>query len=416
MRADYFLARMRAQEAWRGRATLNLLPSENVMSPAARALMASDFGHRYTLPFRPGRVVHGSSGGNAYGGTKFTDDVQAKAEQLAAEVFEGKESTLAPLSGHLAAELAVASVCKQGDMLVAIDRHQGGYDGYAAPYLPELLGLRSASLPFDPATWNVRMEEAAHFIRSEQPSLVVLGASFILFPYPIAPLREACNDVGAVLGYDGSHVLGLIGGKVFQRPLREGADLLFGSTHKSFFGPQGGVLIAHERDRIERAIDQGTWKVLDNLHWHRIAATGHALLELRRYGAQYARMIVSNSKALGRALEAEGFPLRFSELGFTESHQLLIDTARLVELFGLTPVELSQRLERSDIVTDAVGRLGTSELTRWGFQPKEMGEVATLLVAAARGRKVRVDVARLRRGRKLRYTLGPKTLPAALRG
>src|SRR3989442_7063006 len=90
---------------------------------------------------------------------------------------------------------------------------------------------------------NIDVEKARGLIEDEKPSLVVFGQSFFLFPHPVKELADACNKAGSRLVYDGSHVLGLIAGGEFQRPLQEGAELLLGSTHKSLFGPQAGIIV-----------------------------------------------------------------------------------------------------------------------------------------------------------------------------
>src|SRR5206468_7737240 len=126
--------------------------------------------------------------------------------------------------------------------------------------------------------------EAANRIIAGKPKLVLLGGSFIVFPHNLRALRKACDEVGALLAYDGSHVLGLIAGGQFQDPLREGADVLFGSTHKSFFGPQGGLGVTDRDDLFATMVDRFPWRVGVNSHWNRIAATAHALLETKQFG------------------------------------------------------------------------------------------------------------------------------------
>src|SRR5438445_10385326 len=90
---------------------------------------------------------------------------------------------------------------------------------------------------------NIDVDKARGLIEDEKPSLVVFGQSFFLFPHPVKELAEACNAAGSRVVYDGSHVLGLIAGGEFQRPLQEGAELLLGSTHKSLFGLEVGVIV-----------------------------------------------------------------------------------------------------------------------------------------------------------------------------
>ena len=393
---------VRAHEAWRLGEAINLQPSENVMSEPARALLASDLAHRYTLPdaFNPSGGL-----GNAYRGTRYTDAVEALGEDVARRVFSSAEASLKPLSGHLAGFLLLQAACRRGDRVMLVHAKHGGYDGYMPGYLPEYLGLEVDFLPFDEASWNVDPRAAADAILGRHPRLVLLGASFLLFPYNLRWLRGACDDVGAVLGYDASHVLGLVAGGAFQRPMIEGVDVLSASTHKSFPGPQGGLLLANRTDVYDRALAGIMWRIQDNAHWHRIAATAQVLLEMRAFGEAYATQVVANARALGRQLDKWGFPVKFAGHGYTSSHQIAYDRTALKERWGLTPHAFADRLERNNLIVDAVGRLGTAEVTRMGATEEDIQGIAGLIVRAAKGEDVRPEVAEVRSGLRLSYVL-----------
>ncbi len=391
----------RRHETWRLDGCLNLLPSENVTSPEVRSLLASDFGHRYTLPIQSS--VRGDYVENAYRGTRYTDQMEALGDDLAKRIFHGRHATLKPLSGHIAGLIMLLAACRRGDLVAVLHPDHGGYDGYSDAYIPDLLGLQVAYLPFDGATWSIRTEEAVALIEERRPTLVVLGQSFFPFPYDMAPLVRACRSVSARLGYDASHVLGLVAGGQFQDPLVEGADVLVGSTHKSLFGPQGGLLVTND-DELWAGVGRNlVWRTLDNAHWNRIAALTRALEESRRFGSSYARQVVSNTQTLASALNGHGFPLRFADLGFSRSHQLMIDTARMKSDHGLTPNDFAVRCEASAIMIDAVGRLGTNELTRMGAKGRQMKATAELLVGVLKGHRVASKARALRASLSMAY-------------
>ena len=380
-------------DAWRGR-TINLIPSENVTSPQVRAILGSDLGHRYTLPW--GKDFHGYVIENSYRGTRYLDEIEVLGERLAREVFKAEYATLKPLSGHLAGMLVLSTLCARGDSILVLDSRVGGYDGYMPEYLPEMLGLRADFLPFDESEWTVDTEAAAAAIETTRPKLVLIGGSFIVFPHNLRRLRKACDSVGAVLAYDGSHVLGLIAGGQFQDPLREGADVLFGSTHKSFFGPQGGLLLTNRGDLFTQMVEHFTWRVADNAHWNRIAATAQALLETRAFGRDYARQVVRNAQALGRELDKRDVPVKFAHRGYTKSHQVHILEAGLIKRWNVNPNDWSVALERNDIIVDSVARVGTNEVTRMGAKERHMETLADLIARATKGEDVREAVAALR--------------------
>ena len=393
-------------ERWRADSCVNLQPSENLLSPQVKRALGSDLAGRYTLPWKGD--IHGSVVDNAYGGTRYLDEIEAFGEGLAREVFGAAHATLKPLSGHIAGMLMLLSTCRRKDRVLVVDAKHGGYDGYMPPYIPDVLGLdlKVDFLPFREDAWTVDTAKAARKIRSVKPRLVVLGASFLLFPYEIPPLREAADAVGAVLGYDGSHVLGLVAGGAFQRPLQEGADILVGSTHKSMPGPQGGLFLTNRDDVFERFKDNLTWRVMDNAHWNRIAGVAQALLEMKHFGAAYAKAVVENARTLARALDEEGFPVKYRDLGYTRSHQIHLDEVRLREGWGLTPNEFSVRCGRNNLIVDAVARLGSQEVTRMGAGAEDMREIAGLTARAAKGDDVTAAVKSVRSRLRLSYCFG----------
>jgi glycine hydroxymethyltransferase len=186
-------------------------------------------------------------------------------------------------------------------------------------------------------------------------------------------LTEAVDEIGAHVGYDGSHVLGLIAGGKFQDPLREGAHALYGSTHKTFFGPQGGIILA-DREHGETIQKRIHPEFVDNAHWNRIAALTLALAEMKTYGKQYAGQVVQNAQTLAKALAEKGFPVACPQLGYTRSHQLLLDYGGFE-----TGGAVARKLEKANIIVDRGVRLGVCEATRKGMKEYEMGRIAVFM-------------------------------------
>jgi glycine hydroxymethyltransferase len=378
---DEVLSLVKKHEQWRGKQCLNLIPSENIMSPTARRLLSSELTHRYTARDR------------FYMGTRFTDAIEQHGEKLARELFKAETADLRPLSGHIADMIVLANYTKPGDKLMCISPENGGYPGMWKEGLAGLLRLKPYSLPFSKDDWNIKTEEATEAIQRVKPKIIILGASLILFPYKVNQLVKIARENGAFIGFDGSHVLGLIAGKQFQDPLAEGANALFGSTHKSFFGPQGGIILA-DKEHGERLKQKIYPAFVDNAHWNRIAALTYTLAEMKKFGKAYAKQVVCNAQALARALNDFGFPVICKHLGFTSSHQLILEygdpkRARAV----------AEKLQNSNIITDSVIRIGTCETTRRGMKEKEMLTIAELLkrtvIDEEQARSVKKDVARL---------------------
>ncbi|MGI0130201.1 MAG: serine hydroxymethyltransferase [Thermoplasmata archaeon] len=396
-------ALVRSHDRWRGREVFNLLASENVISPTARRYLSSDLAGRYTLPVTV--PFEGETIDNSYTGTRYTDQIETLANAAAARLFHGRYATTRPLSGHIAALSALVPLLPPKSRILAIAPNEGGYDGYAPGFIPAVLGYTVRPLPADGSGHRVDAGTAVDTIRRERPHAVVLGQSFFLFPYPLREIAEAAHAENALVFYDASHVLGLIAGGQFQDPLREGADVLFGSTHKSFPGPQGGLLVTDREDLFRQLDPALVWRVFDNAHWHRIAALAQTLLELERCGVEYATTVVEDARALGRALSELGLPLVGAEDGFTRSHQLHLDRAALRTVADVTPGVLARRLERQRLLIDLVARIGTAEVARLGLTPAEMPRLAELLVRGGlRRERVGAEVLAWRRTfRTLRF-------------
>jgi len=397
---SHILPLVEKHEKWRTDETINLQPSENILSPAVKEALGSDLAGRYSLPING--EIHGSFVGNAYGGTRYSAEIEERTERLAQEVFGAKYSDVRPLSGHIAAMTVLAVLLKKGDGIMAIDAEQGGYDGYLQEYMSGMLGLEYSPIPFDEERMRVRTEEFLEDIRKKRPAAVVLGSSYIPFPYDLKAVRDGCSD--CLLFYDASHVLGLIAGGRFQPDALKHCDVVYGSTHKTFFGPQGGLILSNREDLMEHIRKRSIWLTYDNTHMHRIAGLGIALEEMKLWGRDYADSVVENSKALAKALDERGIPVRLGP-EYSESHQILLDTEKLREM-GIDTAFFSSRLEEQNIITDAVGRLGTQEVARIGMREEDMETIAELLSRAAlNGENVKGDVIRIRRRFGLKYIL-----------
>lgn len=348
-------------EEWRGQRCINLIPSENVTSPQVRSLLSSDLTHRYTSPDR------------FYMGTRFVDEIEALGEEIAKDLFGAEIADLSPLSGHVADLIFTSSFMKQGDTLMCLSAEDGGYPGLWEEGLPRILGFKVEAFPFSKKDMNIDTKKAVQSIVRIKPEVVILGASLILFPHPVREVAEAAKQVGAHMGFDGSHVMGLIGGGKFQSPLQEGASVLFGSTHKTLFGPQGGIILADEehgeiiKDRIHPAL-------VDNAHWNRIAALTLALAEMKEFGDAYAGQIIRNSQTLAKFLDDCGLPVLGSHLGYTKSHQVLLDYGGYKR-----GREVAERLQKANIIADCGVRLGTCEVTRRGMKEEEMEKIGELI-------------------------------------
>jgi glycine hydroxymethyltransferase len=357
---------VRDHEEWRVKECLNLIPSENRGSDHMRSMLTTDLGNRYSAPDK------------FYRGTRFIDELQTLSEEVARKVFNARYADVRPLSGHTADMAVLLSLTEMGDKIMSVSPDNGGYAGITHLGLGRLLKLENLYFPYDDDAVNVKVKESISAIRSQKPKVVFFGSSFIPFPHPTKQLADVASGICV---YDGSHVLGLIAGGAFQDPLREGCSLLIGSTHKSLPGPQGGIILSNNEDVFKAVSNKIHPGIVDNIHLNRVAALTVSLLEMMQFGKSYAQAVIKNSQALAKALVASGVNVRGAPFGYTKSHQVLLgyDASRL----GF----YSAKLEQANIIIDNGGRIGTSELTRLGYDAAEMEEVAELICFTILGKK-----------------------------
>jgi glycine hydroxymethyltransferase len=366
---------------------LPMIASENLISPAARKLMVCDFMDRY---------AEGLPGERYYQGNKYVDEVEIKCTELAKELFKVPYADVRPISGTNANQAVLFGMIKPTRTITVPDVSAGAHISSAEFGSVGFRGLRDYSYPWDLENMNIDIDASNKLIRNKRPELALFGMSVFLFPTPIKELMDALNEVEAIVWYDGAHVLGLIGGGQFQDPMREGADIITGSTHKTLPGPQRGIILCEPKSKgmkpakMMRKLTFGVFPgVLSNHHLHTMAALSISLAEHLKYGEDYAKQIIKNAKALAQALYERDFKVMCEHLNFTESHTVLMDVkplggaAKLVDDLETANIITNKNLMPWDHVDDALNpsgiRLGTQELTRVGMKESEMVDVAEFL-------------------------------------
>ena len=364
---------------------LGMIASENIISPLVRKAVNSDL---------HGRYAEGLPGKRYYQGCLEFDTIEAEGIALAKDVFNAPFVNIQSTSGTVSNMAALKALAKPGDQITAVSTADGGHISHARMGAVGVRDLNLATYPWDEDRMEPDVDASVKLIREVEPKVALIGQSVFLFPTPLREIADAAHEVGATVMYDGAHVLGLIAGGVFQDPLREGADVMTGSSHKTFPGPQGGFVIASSEDpavhrRLNTAVFPG---VCSSYHLHHVAGKAVALAEFKAFGQAYARDTVRNAQAFASALAAEGFDVLAEERGYTASHQVLTRHGPLDSGAG---AKAAQTLEDAGIITNmnmlpgdtkALSpsglRLGVQELTRVGFTPDEMVDVARLFARA----------------------------------
>src|SRR5512136_677849 len=339
-------------EHYRDVECINLIASEGLKSPAVKQMLnlSSDLEGRYA---EGENDLEGHVKKRYYQGQKFMSLIENYATDLMKNLFKCTWSDLRLVSGthaNLATFKGLSTASKNKKMVVtplSCGAHiSHDYAGLAG----SVLGLENINHVYNFEEFNIDPDKSAHVIRAAKPGIVTFGGSLFLFPHPIKELKEVCEEVGAFVAYDASHVLGLIAGGVFQDPLSEGADFITSSTHKTFPGPQGGVIMGSpDTPAKERAVKKIQFAIFplsaSNTHLGRLPALGMAALEMKVFGAELAKQIVKNAQTAGQYLCENGVKVLCSSKGFTKSHQIAVD----VQDFG-GGKKIAQDLEDANIV------------------------------------------------------------------
>ncbi len=396
----------RAHNRWR-RETINLIASENVMSPLAEAVYLNDMMHRY---------AEGKPRKRYYQGLRYVDVVEELVMRYMGELLGGAFIEPRPVSGTIANATVFRALAEcpsnSGRPKALIAPVQAGaHVSHTKFGTLGALCIEHIELPYDAENMNVDVDRAVRMIEEVKPVFVVLGGSLYLFPHPVREIADAAHSVGARLVYDAAHVLGLIVGKRWRNPLDHGADYMTASTHKTFPGPQGGIIATRDEGLYKRVSRIVFPYFVSNHHLHRLPALAITALEMKYYGEAYADQVVRNARRLAEALAAEGFKVLGEHLGYTRSHQVAVDVreygggARAAELLERANIIVNKNLlpyDPPDAIKNPSGlRLGVQEMTRWGMRESEMEEIARLMrrvvIDGEEPEKVKRDVVELRR-------------------
>jgi len=391
----------RKHSAW-FKDSIPLIASENVMSPAAREVLNSDLNNRY---------AEGLPGKRYYQGNIYVDQIETICEDLAREVFACKFADVRSTSGTVSNMAVLMALTKTRDKMTTVALSDGGHISHAKIGATGMRGIRTFNYPFDEKNMNIDIQGAKRLIREVKPKVALFGQSVFLFPTPLDEMKDVFSEVGCSTWYDAAHVMGLIAGKKFQDPLREGIDVISGSTHKTLPGPQHGMILSDlTKEGLETSLRRGVFPgVTSNHHLHSVAALAVTLAETREFGEAYADQIIRNAKALGQGLFERGMEVLCEHLGFTESHTVVVDVeqfqggAKVAKNLEAANIILNKNLLPwdSDPVRPCGIRIGSQELTRLGMKEKDMVEVAELVarvvVKGEAPEKVKPDVIELKR-------------------
>ncbi len=414
-----------ANTKWRREACINLIPSEQCTSSFVDALCREDPAGRYNEHNRLKALGPNAGDVRYYQGTGFITEKEEDLKAALRAFFGCTQVEPRVISGQMAND-AVYDALKQfrnrfhsrraPQLLERVLVHGLNKGGHLSA---QIGGALKNYVAIDPRTerpaveqfpmrsdlpFAIDIEATKELIAETNPTLIVFGRSVIIHKEPVAPIAAFVHELYGVdnpdrplIMYDGAHVLGLLGPH-FQDPLAEGADVVTGSTHKSYFGPQRGVILSNVEpgspfEGFWRHVESRTFPGhVSNHHLGTLLGLLGATYEMLEYRDQYPLQVIANARAFAAALVNEGLTLEGDPAnGFTDTHQVVLRVSRA------QGIRIADTLEQNNVITNSQAlhddpsftaasgiRMGTSEMTRYGMVESDFEELAPLIAEIAR--------------------------------
>lgn len=395
---------------WRQKETINLIPSEQTPSKLVRFLASMDPSGRYAEH----KMIEalGESEVPYYQGTGFIIEKEGLVIEEMTKFLGCSQAEVRVISGQQANKTVFSALVDYKNRLDTkterkrLRKVMNNHLGKGGHLSAQPLGALRHYVMVDPVTekpavinfpiqrdnpYKMDVEETWNLIDEHKPELIILGKSMVLHPEPVAEIRRKIDTMEEkpVLMYDMAHVLGLVG-PYFQEPFKEGADIVTGSTHKTFFGPQRGV-VAGKMDEGTREYE--LWETIQreafpgstsNHHLGTLLGLLMATYEMNTYGKAYQKQVISNAKAFAKALRDNGFNVEGDpDVSYTETHQVILNVGYA------NGAEIAEKLEKNNIIVNyqsipydegfsssSALRMGVQEMTRFGMKEKDFEELA----------------------------------------
>jgi aminomethyltransferase len=426
-KATNLLVKARNNTIWRQKECINLIPSEMSQSHLSRMLSITDPVNRYAehkkiKAFADEDVFY-------YQGTEFIGEVEAllnkefqcyfDCSNIESRVISGQMANSAVFSGLVDFLNRADRKSEQRRIRKVMNNHiilgghlsaqpMGALRDFVArdPITEKASVVNFPVLPDNP--YKIDIQACENIIKEQQPELIILGKSMVIHKEPVGEIRAFVDEYApsCIVMYDMAHVLGLYGDH-FQAPLQEGAHIVTGSTHKTFFGTQRGVIAS---DFAEDELNHELWKAVQrrtfpgsvsNHHLGTLTGLLFSAYEMSHFKDEYQKAVIANAKAFATAMRAEGLDVAGdSAISFTETHQVIVNVG-----YG-KGAELARKMEENNIIVNyqatpaeegftASGalRLGVAEMTRFGMKQKDFQELASFLADVIKnGSKIKEEI------------------------
>ncbi|MDF2519395.1 MAG: hypothetical protein K0R84_23 [Clostridia bacterium] len=354
---------------------VNLIASEAWFPPDAKLPYVTDIIHRYCFDEKMGTL---SQSLPKFPGRDKLNELEERCNQELRSLMKVNYSSLKPVSGLNMMLSTISCMTKKGEVIMSIPPEYGGHS--ATKYIAERVGLKHYFLPFESNNFKIDIKALEQELTKTKVKIVYIDMMNVTFPLNLRELRGTLGNE-TIICYDASHVLGLIMGGQFQSPFEEGADVVIGTTHKTFPGPHKGVFLTNKR----------LYFMLYDLMYdmyishHHVADIAALALMLDKGGAffeGFACKVISNANTLGNKLKKSGIRVYEKDGKFSACHQLWVDTSER------NAVDIASKLAEYGVVVNTISlpmstskglRIGVQEVTYRGFGEREMSTLSEII-------------------------------------
>ena len=372
-------------ELLRQRRNIELIASENFVSPAVMAAMGSHLTNKYAEGYPSKRY---------YGGCENVDVVENLAIEYATKLFDAKYANVQPHSGSSANMAVYRSLLSPGDKVMGLNLSHGGHLTHGNPVNFSGLDYECIAYNLDPETEMLNYDEIRRIALKERPQMIVAGASAYSCFIDFEKFRDIAHEVGAYLFVDMAHIAGLVAAGYHQNPVYY-ADVVSSTTHKTLRGPRGGIILTNNEEiikKINKTIFPG---IQGGPLMHVIAAKAECFYEaLQPEFKVYQEQVLKNAKVLAKTLQEEGFKIIS---GGTDNHLMLVDVKSLLGITGKDAETILDQIHitvnkntipnetESPFKTSGI-RLGTPAMTTRGLKETEFVHIGHIIAKALKNK------------------------------
>ncbi len=382
---------------------LHLTANENVISNTARKYLSSELGNRYFLGSGKKGIVRNKA--LELLGLEEVDKLVNKAEGSANKILGASLTSFNLLSGINAMTSLMLAISKPNDVIMTLNPDFGGH--FITKSIIERIG-RKQIVTQHKDNGEIDIKKTVDLLNKNKSKVLYLDSMSVLNRFPLSEIRSMMKNEGRLI-FDASHTMGLIMGGQYQSPLKEGADIIVGNSHKTFPGPHKAIIAFKNKNYGKRVMSVINNCLISTVQTSNLIALAITVLEMEKFGKSYAKQIMLNSQKLAKEIESKGYDLiRSSNNSYTYNHQIHIsfknikDSKTLMDSFYKNNISINVIKPGQP---NSFIRLGTQEITRRGMKEKDMIKIAEFFDKSIKRENIKNEVLRFnKKFKKIHYS------------